>query len=122
MNAKAEEAIRLLKTKADRGELIPTGGLGDLLSPFRNSPDLEEQFFADFRDYINSPGRSNAVALWEKLRSTAGHTHEITEDPQRWEGATRQLLQMLLVPFTDDTFSTKHISALFKAIKEEVEG
>jgi hypothetical protein len=71
---------------------------------------------------INSPGRSNAVALWEKLRSTAGHTHEITEDPQRWEGATRQLLQMLLVPFTDDTFSTKHISALFKAIKEEVEG
>jgi hypothetical protein len=109
MNAKPEEGLRILKHKAAQGDLAP-------------SSDLERHLFADLLDYINSPGKSNATVLLEKLRREAGYAHEIREDLERSEKATRQIFSILLAPQKDnDTFSIKHIYAIYDAIKEEVE-
>jgi hypothetical protein len=109
MNAKAQEGLRILKQKAAKGELTPL-------------TDAETPLFADLLDFINNPGKSNATALLDKLRHEAGYAHEITEDLEGWEKATRQVFSILLAPHEDDDgFSHGHIKAIYDAITEEVE-
>jgi hypothetical protein len=104
MNAKAKEGLRIFKQKAAQGKWIP-------------SCDLER----DLLDFIRTPGKSNATALFEKLRQEAGYAYEIREDLERWESATRQRFSLLLAPQEDEAFSIKHIYAIYESIKEEIE-
>jgi hypothetical protein len=109
MNAKAEEGLRILKQKAAQRDLVP-------------STDLERDLFPDLLDFINSPGKSNASVLLEKLRREAERIEEIRENLEQREKAARQLFFILLAPQQeDDGFSVKHINAIYEAIKEEIE-
>jgi hypothetical protein len=109
MNAKAQEALLILKQKVIKGNVTP-------------STDLEKDLFPYLLDYINSPGKSSATVLSEKLRREAGFNAEIREDPERWENAMRQLLSILLASQKDvDGFSNRHVYAIYEAIKEEID-
>jgi hypothetical protein len=58
MNARAQEALQILKAKATQGELTPSSA-------------AEVELFPDVLDYANSPAKSNATVLLEKLRCEA---------------------------------------------------